>query len=128
MSDLENKAVDFLDKLEALTTQYAPDVVEKAVAAVSVTGIGNLINALLGIVCLWFAFVLTKKLVTYCINKKIENGHMSDWEFGYTLSFAIGVFICGIIGASSAFTIFDLWNWVAIFNPELALAHKVLGL
>ena len=128
MSNLENKAVDLLDKLEALTTQYAPDVIDKAVHAVAMTGISNLVNALVGLLALVFVWYATKKLTVFFMKKKEEDGYLSDWEVGYTLSYLAGAIICVSIGLTNIWTLFDVWNWTAIFNPELAMAHRVLGL
>jgi len=128
MSDLETKTVEILDKLDALTTQYAPDVIDKAVTAVSMTGIHNLVNSLVGFIALYGAWFATKKITAYFIKRKKEDGCMSDWDIGYTLSYIIGGLVCFIIAMANVWTIFDLWNWTAIFNPELAMAHRVLGL
>lgn len=128
MSNLENKAVEILDKLDALTTQYAPDVIEKATTAVTVTGVHNLVNSLVGFIALYGVWFATKKLTAYMVKRKQEDGYMSDWEIGYTLAYGIGGVVCVIIAMANVWTIFDVWNWTAIFNPELAMAHRVLGL
>ena len=128
MSDLESKAVDILEKLEALTTQYAPDVIEKATQAVMVTGIGNLVNSLMGLLFLYIAWFATKKLTAFFVKKKEEDGLWSEWETGYTLSYVVGGLVCFILGLFYVPTIFDVWNWTAVFNPELAMANRVLGL
>ena len=128
MSDLETKAVDILDKLDALTTQYAPDVIDKAVHAVAITGISNLVYAIAGVFALCMAWYVTKKLTVFFIKRKEKDGYYSAWEVGYILSYSIGLIVCVTLGLSSVFSILDVWNWVAIFNPELAMAHRVLGL
>ena len=128
MSELENKAVDILDKLEALTTQYAPDVVEQATHAVVVTGVSNLVNSIVGFAALYYAWLATSKLVSFFVRRKEAEGYWSDWEIGYTLAYITGVLTCYTIAMASVWPIFDVWNWVAIFNPELAMAHKILGL
>jgi len=128
MSELETKTVEILDKLDALTTQYAPDVIDKAVTAVSMTGIHNLVNSFAGFIALYGAWFATKKITAYFIKRKKEDGYMSDWEIGYTLSYLVGGLVCFFIAIFNVWTIFDVWNWTAIFNPELAMAHRVLGL
>ena len=128
MSGLETKTVEILDKLDALTTQYAPDVIDRAVTAVSITGIHNLVNSLVGFAALYGAWFATKKITAYFVKRKKEGGYMSDWDIGYTLSYVIGVLVCVSIAMVNVWTIFDVWNWTAIFNPELAMAHRVLGL
>jgi len=128
MSDLESKAVDILDKLEALTTQYTPEVIEKAVQAVSVSGVASIVEALLGLVVAYGLFLATKNLGAFFMKKKEEDGDSSDWEIGYCLTYFIGGVATLITVLASLIVLFSVWNWVAIFNPELAIAHKILGL
>jgi len=128
MSDLETKAVDILDKLDALTTQYAPDVVDKTIQAVVITGISNLVYALVGFLAMYGSWYATKKMTAFCIKQKEKNGYMSDWETCCILANVIGGSVCFAFAMVSIRMLFDVWNWIAIFNPELALAHRVLGL
>lgn len=53
---------------------------------------------------------------------------MTDWEIGWAPGLGAGGITAGIIALISVWSLFDVWNWVALFNPKLALAHRVLGL
>ena len=126
--DIETKTVELLDKLDALATQYTPEVIDGATTAVTVTAFGNLLYGLLGLLACYGLWWLAKNATEYCRKKKDDGGFMSNWEIPLAISFMGGGVACGALAVSSVFALFDLWNWVAIFNPQLAMAHRVLGL
>ena len=101
MSDLENKAVELLDKLDKLATQYTPEVADTASKAVMISSIGELIAGLLLIVisiCLYFGCV---RLFGYFARKKEEGGFHSNWEIGMAAVAVFGgiaVFVCAVSG------------------------------
>ena len=128
MGTLEQKAVELLDKLDALATKYTPEVIDAATSAVTVTALGNILSGLVGIGAAIFAWWVTKNFATYCRRKKQEEDWMSDWEIGWALGLGVGGITSGIVALYSVWSLFDVWNWVALFNPKLALAHRILGL
>jgi len=128
MSDLEKKAVELLDKIEVITTNYAPDVTEAAIQAVRVSAISELVTCLTGFILLGVGVFAGRKLINFFVRKKEEDGYWSDWEIGYGISSLIVVIVGVIGGLEFAFGITDVWMWTTIFNPELGLAHKLSGL
>ena len=128
MSKLEDKAVEILDKIEAITESYAPDVAAAAIEAVRISAIGDLVACITGVVLLCAGVFAGRKLISFFVRKKEEGGFLSDWEIGYALTaFIVGG--AGVIGGIQfAFNITDVWMWTTIFNPELGLAHKLSGL
>ena len=126
--EIETKAVELLDKLENLATQYTPEVVDAATQAVQITAIGNIISGFVSAIIMVLVFKLSKKTISYCIKKKEEGGRYSDWEVGIVISSVVGVVLCVFLAGAAFVSLTDVWNWVALINPELALAHKVLGL
>ena len=128
MKDLETKAVDILDKLDALTTQYAPNVIDNALQAVAATGISNIVSAIVGLIVAYLVWFATKKLTTFFVQRRAKDGCYSAWGAYCTMSYIVGGVICIILVIVNACSILDIWNWIAIFNPELAMAHRVLGL
>ena len=128
MDTLESKTVEILDKLDTLTTQYAPGVVDKALDAVFVTGASNLINGVVNLLLAYFIWAITKRIVLFCAEKKREGNTYNDWDIGFVIAYFCGgitIIVCLLNGICD---LVDLWSWVAIFDPELALVHKVLGL
>ena len=97
-------------------------------SAVVVTGVGDIISGFVALSAAFIAWYLTKNFTKYAKRKKNEGGFMSHWEMGWTAGMCIGVFTSGTLAVCGIWALFDVWNWVAIFNPQLALAHRVLGL
>lgn len=131
MSELESKAVDILDKLDAVVTQYAPEVGEAVVEAVRITSIGSLISALILIILSSILMFLTLKWATYYTLKADSESCMEeglDPRAGFWFVSIIGHFMFAILAISAICIICDIWVWVGIFNPKLALAHQITGL
>ena len=128
MGTLEQKAVELLDKLDTMATKYTPEVIDAATSAVTVTAIGNILSGLVGIGAVIFTWWATKNFAKYCRRKHQAEGWRSDWDVGWALGLGVGGITSGIIALISVWSLFDVWNWVALFNPKLALAHRILGL
>ncbi len=128
MSELEEKAIEMLDKFEALANQYGPEVIGAAKSAVFVTGIGDIVLGFVGLAAAFVLWWLTQNFAKYAQRKKDDGGYMDDWEMAWTAGMSIGCVAAGMVATFSIWALFDIWNWVAIFNPQLALAHRLLGL
>lgn len=121
MSEIETKVVEILDKLESMTTEYAPEVMDAALGVVRVDAIGNFVTV--SIFSLISIFLLVRFLRPFIDFLKKED---SDGYYFLTVIFAI---IWGLVWLTSVLaTYLDTWMWVGMFNPQLALAHKILGL
>ena len=120
----EEKAVKFIEKLENLTTQYAPEIIDNVLTMVQLDGVTAIILGLLGI----FSFILSIIISIMIYKKKKEENNWGNF-------FAQEIVILIIIGFNCIFsilcifgfvTILNVWNWVAIWNPKLALVHTIL--
>lgn len=128
MSDLEQKAIEMLDKIEAIAENYAPEVSELALQAVRVSAIGELLYGLISIISVPVIFVVGTRAAAFFKEKKKEDGMYSSWEVGIGMSFICTIIGCSVFAISGIQVLFNVWNWVAIFSPELALAHQITGL
>ncbi|MEM7209581.1 MAG: hypothetical protein AAF434_17310 [Pseudomonadota bacterium] len=126
MSELEQKAVEILDKLEAITVNYAPDVADAALAAVQVSAVSEITAratfAAIVAIC-WFILLGFRKRVIGKINEG-ERG-LEEHLFFWTAAAGSLLFVLSVM---ALFELSDVWTWVSLFNPELGLAHKVTGL
>ena len=124
MSKLEDKAVDLLDKMDQLLTQYTPELLQTALDVVQISGINDILSSSLFILgTLVTGLLLYKYKLNIKKQIKIDDGR----EFPIIMGIAAYMFI--LIGAVVIFfSLLDIWKWIAVFNPKLALAHHVLGL
>lgn len=101
----------YADSLEELTKQYAPEVVDASLMVVQINGIQSLLLGLL------------LSIITYCLYKAIrliiKHEHAEE---GAAILVAFVLFTLGGAG----FYLFNIWNWVAIFEPKLYIAKEVL--
>ena len=124
---LEEKAVDILNQMEALTKQFAPDVVDAGMEVTRLNGIASVVAGVVMLICAYPVYTQAVRLFLFFKKKKEEDGYMSDWEMG-----SVAVSICApvviiLLVIFGAALVFDVWNWVAIFNPKLALAKSIMG-
>lgn len=127
MSELEDKAVDILDKLEAVLTTYTPEVAEVALAAVRISAISDLVYGVAGLVMLIPGFYVSKCVLGIFARKKADRPQ-DDWGMAsvfYTVFVGFFGFVFFVDGVC---TLIDVWLWVGLINPEVALAHKITGL
>jgi len=131
MSELEQKSTELLNRLENLAEQYTPEVIDMAMSAVLMTGIADLVSTFF-----WMAFsviwlFMARKFYFFCAYKE-QYGDSSIWDswdwdlLKFILYISLSIPIILLIVGINLLT--DLWTWIAIFNPKLALAHQLLGL
>lgn len=124
----ENQALELLKHFEELTRQFAPDVIDMAANVVLVSAINNIVfGGLVAIVLAILTFKLGNGLSRLYL-KWQEKDKWFDVDLANVITWSLCLIV--ILGCffSSLFNLLDLWNWVALFKPHLALAHKILGL
>lgn len=122
---VEQKAVELLDNIENIIVNYTPEVYETAVNVVWVDAIGNLICILAYFLLSFFAGFLVYKIPAIYDKYDIEPTSVDLFVVPMMLILGAVSLITFIKGFSD---LFNAWMWIGIFNPELALAHKVMGL
>jgi len=127
MSNLEDKAVDLLDKLETLAEKYTPETIDAALAAVSVSGIGDILFGVFGLVGIAVASKPIRKLINY-MHQKDKDEPYELWDLGLCPTWATYSLVTLPLSIAAICNLLDIWNWVAIFQPKLALAHQIMGL
>ncbi len=116
MTDVvENKIVSILDALQngameigGQMVKYAPDVAATALMVTRIDGIQwmvvTVVALILGFGLIWLAI-------------KIEDHDAT----GPVVGFGLGVSIFGL------FNFLNIWNWIAIFEPKLYIAHQIIN-
>lgn len=120
---LERKAADMLDKLNSVMTEYTPVVKDAAVEMMRIDAIGELVMAFLVIatfICVIMGLYSKRKFIKDRFNS------CDDWSIVVTLV-VIVITLTSLAYSIAAITmVLNHWNWIALFDPELALAHKIL--
>lgn len=111
MEGLEAKAVELLDKLEKITITLTPQALDVAEGCMRVAGLQRVV---IGLIILAITF-----LISYKTSKK-------DYGEGNPAPAFIYIICTGAAVVGSSW-LFNIWNWIAIFNPKLAIANKLLG-
>ena len=126
---VEEKIVSILDQLEALAKQYSPEVLDSAIDVVRMTGVSTILEGFICGLAAIGCFFLAKHLVIF-LSKKEKEGKYEDgpWELFKILCFIVGAVFVIIFTIACFANVFDTWSWIAIFDPKLALAKKVLML
>lgn len=113
-----------LQKLGELVQAHGQQVVDTAASVVQVNAANELIGAVgWALVVAVFALLARKGAAKW----RATGGNFLDvhplWVISTVLMSmaAIGVLIFAVIPP-----IFSVWNWVALFNPKLALAHDIM--
>lgn len=127
---LEEKLVDILTQIETVSKTMAPEALN---AAIEVTRMNGIIDIVTGIICFVISILTAFAIVKYykfCVRKKKEyhaaGNYTIDWDFATNLPCAIIIPITFILLIGSIAQLVDGWNYVAIFEPKLALARSIM--
>lgn len=113
-----NKALEYTQALEEITKQYTPDVVDAALKVVQLNGVFSLLEAFV-----WFLpFCIISCICLYYFWKGVKEDD-DDKKF---FSILISIIPCIVTGIAISHLI-NIWSWVAIFEPKLWIAYKILG-
>lgn len=123
MVELQNKLVEIITQLQSIVKDNAADAVNLGLSAIKVEGFSYI---LLGALCLLGSLILLS--ISYKIWKKWDAEGVT-WTQGENYS---TYFIIAFVPACALFIFGTLiityvWNWVAIFEPKLWLAHQVIA-
>ena len=127
---LEEKLVNILTQIETLSKTMAPEVLN---SAIEVTRMNGIIDIVTGVICFVISMCGAFAIVKYykfCIRKKKEyratGNYTIDWDFTIYVPCGIISAISSILLLASIFQLMDGWNYVAIFEPKLALARSIM--
>lgn len=111
--------------LSQLSRAYGAPAVSLAERVVQKTAEGNIligmILVVLGFIFLWATCFALGQSERNFPDRKYEQ--QSNWGFLGVLSFVVTL----ISWATSFSFLHDIWQWAALTDPQLALAHQVFG-
>ena|ERR1700733_3041603 len=108
-----------LKGLQGLAVQYGPAAYQAVLAMRRIDALQPLVTGLIALIIL----AITLKYFF----RELSLANKSDWTDSIH---GVAVFITGFVGLCCAvtvmFTLLDVWNWIGVFRPDLALAHDIL--
>ena len=129
-TDKVNKTLDFLGEkgsqyitgLEELTKEYAPQAVDAGFMVIKLHGYQNLVFGGFLVVFLWIPIVWVWKITATDVKEETDPYGIPDGA----IAARVVVSIIGISGMLiGGGKLLNLWNWVAIIEPKLWIAHRV---
>jgi hypothetical protein len=132
LDKLTDGADAIIAKLGTIAEKYGPEVVDSALWVVRVEGIRELVTSAVGLaICIGSAYACWRILNAHVIATKADKGRSYDF-----FDLNPGIFMpTGMIGltavglaVASTLTLTNVWHWVAIIEPKLWVAKRLLGL
>jgi large-conductance mechanosensitive channel len=126
MNEITEQVVDLLTRIEAGLIDVAPEALDLAVNVVRFDAIGELIVGVITLIIGAVAVFWGIKLLNQYKGSIDKYGFSEEDHkqfFGMVL-----LFISSIPVILFMVSWFNIWNWVALFNPEFALAKQILGM
>lgn len=124
---VDSQVAIILEKITAVVEQNGPAAIQTAQAVVQMNALNNLTGVIFyGALAAFFIFLTVwcrKKWVSINTNPQRKPGDDADGYIVATIVVGIGAIF---FSACAVFPLLDVWNWVAIFNPKLALAHEIM--
>ena len=117
MSNEIAKVTDVLVQIETLITQTAPEVLESTIMAVQLSALNTIVGTMICILVIGILSKLSKKAI-----ESVENE--DDQRIFGIFRYIFG----GLLLFAAVLPLIDMWLWIAIFNPKLAVIRQILGL
>lgn len=110
-----------LQKLGELVEKHGPQAVDLAAQVVQLNAAQNLASAagLAGV-------SIGGLFMARWLQGRAQAADADD-DFGYRIGVTFSLGVSTVLGVWSLFSFLNIWSWIALFNPKLALAHDVLA-
>lgn len=125
---IENKTIELLDALQQgavkvgdAMVQYSPDVVDAALQIVRIDGAASIFEGFVLGVLAYIGYKFCRRMY-----KALEDAKPTDDEVPLMLGVALSGPTTIVLAILSVSKVTQIWNWVAIFEPKLALAKRIV--
>ena len=116
-----------LDKLTNLADKYGSEVTDAALLAVRVNGASSLVSGGLAL-----AFAAGAAYAAYWFGKKASETRKDDPYGSGEVPLLAGAIVAGFVsvvaGLIGSTMLLNVWNWVAIVEPKLWIAKRLMGI
>lgn len=120
---MEERILDYADKLEAAITQYGPGVWQQTLMVVRVDGLAAIVGGFVALVVAAACAVIVTRHYRKVKEKEGRSFDFFDTDPSIMGPFGLGGIIAFVFGLIQ---VFDVWNWVAVFLPQTALIHSII--
>lgn len=111
-------------KLGTLGQKYGGEVIDAGLWVVRIHAVADLLWGLALAGAALASFLTFRRLIPWA-KSVVAKDPESDWAW---IPVVLSLVVVFPFGVSSAMRLFDIWNWVAIFEPKLWVAKRLLGL
>ena len=115
LPSIEEKAVELIEKFEALATDIAPDAIELGLMTARISAANNAILAIVGVA-----------VAVYCLPRGVRWFMTGPDDARHGIP-GVANMIAGAVGGIIGLTHLSLWTFIGVFYPELWIAKQVLG-
>ena len=117
MDKLLDTLNQYLSAAQGVLSKYAPGVWDATLQLIRAQAIFEIALSAVGLAA---AVIIAWRLHVFLQGKIKKQGPYSDWEVGYLFTlFPGGLGIASIVG------LLQLGNWIALFNPQLAVLYRM---
>lgn len=134
LDKLSEGAEAVVAKLGTMAEKYGPEVVDSALWVVRVNGIQELVSRLaIGVFFGAVFYVLARKVAAHIAENKARVAakgrafDVTDCDPFVVVFIGGSAAISGVGAAIALIGMTDVWRWVAIFEPKLWVAKRLLG-
>jgi hypothetical protein len=116
---LDDKIAEYIGVISKAAMKAGPQVMQFAIQHEHWCGIGDISIGLFFLVMTFvFLFLLKKNWISM-----IRQDEYAEISVAIGIGSAIGATCCLIV---ACIQLLNIWNWVAVFNPKIALFHDIL--
>lgn len=126
MNELTTYVLELFGRIESGIIDVTPAALDLALAVVRIDALTALIGGLVAMLVAVVFFVIGRRLFkTYQEGRHYGDVYEDEWRP------VIGLMMQGVsfvLLVTFSVIWFNLWTWIAVFQPELALAKEVIGM
>ena len=120
-------------KLGTLAEKYGPEAIDAGLSVVRIGGVAAVVSGTAVGVAAYLAFKFGRSVfvVGQLINREWQKPSTPASAPSGDFQMLVGVVLLAASGGGLLFAVIsvaNVWNWVAIFEPKLWIAKKLLGL
>jgi hypothetical protein len=120
---LTNKLVEIVTQIQQGVIAHGADAMNLVLQSIKIGALGNFLAAIGSIVGVYIIY----KIYPYIRKLKSEDPYdMTLNDFLYWLYCACSAVFTVIVTIGVFCQFFDVWQYIAIFNPKLYLAHEII--